>query len=175
MGESLTENLLLVRPVAARPAFTSVPIGYEAIPVHSLDATELGRAYFASVGVGEGWSDLPGAIEDVRAAFNGDYGPLLAESSLALIRAGDIAAAVLTVGGAPWEDVPPGAFVIDLFTDPAHRRRGLARWLLQRAIGSLPSSFDGGPISLRVETENQPAIALYTAEGFRAHLPETND
>jgi ribosomal protein S18 acetylase RimI-like enzyme len=165
--------MLLVRPVAPRPAFNSAPLGYDAIPLHSLDATELGRAYFACVGVGEGWSYLPGAIEDVRAAFNGDYGPLLAESSLALVRAGDIAAAVLTVGAAPWDDVPPGAFVIDLFTDPAHRRQGLARWLLQRAIRSLPLSFEGGPISLRVETENQPAIALYTAEGFRAQAPET--
>jgi len=167
--------MLLARPVAPRPPSSPEPLGYDVVRVHSLDVTELGSAYFAAVGVGEGWSDLSGAVDDMRAAFNGDYGPLLAESSLALVRAGGIAAAILTVGDAPWDDVPPGAFVIDLFTDPAHRRRGLARWLLRRAIGSLPSRFDAGPIALRVQAENQAAIALYTAEGFRAHVPEAMD
>ncbi|MEO6821170.1 MAG: GNAT family N-acetyltransferase, partial [Candidatus Nanopelagicales bacterium] len=59
---------------------------------------------------------------------------------------------------APWDDVSDGPFVIDLFTDPAHRRRGLATWLLSEAIRRLPAVAPDGVVGLRVKANNAAAL-----------------
>jgi ribosomal protein S18 acetylase RimI-like enzyme len=64
----------------------------------------------------------------------------------------------------------PGApdcpWLIEVFTDPEHRRRGLARGLLSVACGELAAA--GEPqVGLTVSTGNAAALALYTSLDFR--------
>jgi GNAT superfamily N-acetyltransferase len=161
------DNLVLVRPVFPRPGLVEVPPGYLVLSVVSRSHDELGQAYFNATGSGESWTTMEGAIEDISAAFAGEYGPTLPRSSLALTAGTDLAAVIFTVERATWGDVPDGPFVIDLFTDPAHRRRGLATWLLFEAIRCLPAVAPGCLLGLRVETKNHAALALYENLGFR--------
>ncbi|MBI5160372.1 MAG: GNAT family N-acetyltransferase [Micrococcales bacterium] len=75
--------------------------------------------------------------------------------------------AILTVIRAPWDDAPDCPFVIELFVAPeARRRSGLGRTLLRTAAAAL-SARGESRLALRVERDNHPALALYTAEGFR--------
>jgi ribosomal protein S18 acetylase RimI-like enzyme len=53
----------------------------------------------------------------------------------------------------------------DLYVAPPHRRRGIARTLLQHVISSARAA-GVLRVSLQTETENIPAIRLYTAAGF---------
>lgn len=48
--------------------------------------------------------------------------------------------------------------------DPAHQRRGTGRALLAELLRVADTH--GGPVFLEVRTDNDPAIALYTAHGF---------
>ncbi len=54
--------------------------------------------------------------------------------------------------------------VWSLFVDPAHRRRGLATALIERA--KLFAAKEGVPLFLRVAADNYPAIELYRARKF---------
>ena len=54
----------------------------------------------------------------------------------------------------------------DLWVDPAHRRRGLARRLVEEAIGAGRSA-GARRIGLQTEVDNAPALALYQELGFR--------
>lgn len=55
---------------------------------------------------------------------------------------------------------------IELMVDPAHRRCGVGRALLQTAQGRARSSGVLRKLSLAVLSDNAPAIALYRALGF---------
>ncbi len=55
-----------------------------------------------------------------------------------------------------------------LFTDPAFRRRGLARQVMA-ALVDLGAERGATTVWLHVETDNPPALALYESLGFRTH------
>ncbi|MEU4421902.1 GNAT family N-acetyltransferase [Actinoplanes sp. NPDC024001] len=57
-------------------------------------------------------------------------------------------------------------FVRDLFVTPDQRRTGTARALLERVIADARAA-GAIRVSLQTEPENEPALALYTAAGFR--------
>lgn len=142
---------------------------YRVRPSRPTDADRLGALYFGSYEAGEASSSLAEAIADVRASFAGEYGDYLFDASPIVEHGSEIVAAVMTVARAPWDDTPDCPFVIELFTDRRHRRRGLAADLVRRAASSL------GPgdtsIALRVAADNTAALALYERLGFRRWEP----
>jgi ribosomal protein S18 acetylase RimI-like enzyme len=54
----------------------------------------------------------------------------------------------------------------DLYIAPQHRRRGIARTLLQHVIDDA-SAAGAYRVSLQTEADNTPALTLYTAAGFQ--------
>ncbi|GAA2374363.1 GNAT family N-acetyltransferase [Nonomuraea africana] len=131
------------------------------------DAEELGRLYFESYAPGVACASLAEAIEEIRAAFKGDFGDLWTEASAVVESQGELVTATLVVHRAPWPDTPDCPFVTDLFTAPRWRRQGLARTLLARSL-TRASMIDRPRLALRVESTNKPAVALYQALGFHA-------
>jgi ribosomal protein S18 acetylase RimI-like enzyme len=102
----------------------------------------------------------------MEAAFAGEYGELWLEASL--VATNDDAAlvsAIQVVHRAPWDDTPDCPFVIELFTARAHRRRGLGRALMMRAMDVVAEAGQR-TIALRVHPENMPALSLYRRLGF---------
>ncbi|MCO6010330.1 GNAT family N-acetyltransferase [Actinoallomurus purpureus] len=99
------------------------------------------------------------ATEDVRLAFDGEYGAFLPEASFVAEEGGrPVAAALVTV----WTGVPLLAF---LFTAPSHTGRGLARRLIHATMGALAErGYDR--LSLAVTEQNTRARALYESMGF---------
>lgn len=131
-------------------------------PITGADLDELADAYWRTYLDTEHEFAFDDAHDDVERYFAGGYGPPVPSASLA-IRVGErIVGAVLTVREAPYPDVPPTPFVIDLFVVPQHRRVGLGRALMVAAIGAVPDE----TVGLRVESDNVPAAALYRELGF---------
>jgi N-alpha-acetyltransferase 10/11 len=161
------DQLTLVRPNLPPPA-PVLPAGYRLRPCSAEDVEPLGRRYFDSYDPGVAGATVDEAIADIRAAFAGEYGELWPAASLvATSDEGGIAAAVQVVRRAPWPDTPDCPFVIELFTAPGHRRRGLARALLAGAL----TVAGRREVALRVSADNRPALALYRDLGFRDWRP----
>lgn len=151
-----------------------LPGGYGVGPVRRSDAEALGRLYFDAYPPGVVGETVAEAIADIHATFEGAYGDLWPEGSGAIVHDGAPVAAILTVRRAPWDDTPDGPFVIELFTDRAHRWRGLAR----RLVGDcLTAARDAGEeaVGLRVDAENVAARALYASLGFVPWPQEERD
>jgi N-alpha-acetyltransferase 10/11 len=162
--------LTLVRPDLPPPV-PALPAGYRLRPCSADDVEPLGHRYFDSYDPGEACATVDEAVADIRAAFAGEYGELWPAASLvATAGEGDVVAAVQVVRRAPWPDTPDCPFVIELFTAPAHRRRGLARALI---AGSLAVVADAGrpALALRVSATNRAALGLYRDLGFRDWRP----
>jgi GNAT superfamily N-acetyltransferase len=163
MGRLLT----LVAAIEQRRAgAVGLPAGYACGPARPDDAKALGRLYFAAYEPGVAGETVAEAVADVRATFDGAYGEFWPAGS-SVVRHQDVpVAAVLAVRRVPWDDTPDCPFVVELFTDRAHRRRGLARALL---VGCLAAARAAGEpaLALRVDAENAAARALYAALGFR--------
>jgi GNAT superfamily N-acetyltransferase len=110
---------------------------------------------------------LDEAGTDVRAARAHEYGRWLPDACLAAWRADLLLGAVITVLDPPWDDVPPGPFVTDLFVVPEVRRRGVGRALLTAARRAAADA-GSGEVGLRVDDTAPEARALYASAGFRA-------
>ena len=132
-------------------------------PIGEADIEAVGRLYAASFPV-EVVGDEAAAIADVRASWDGEYGVWLPSASLLAEVDGRPAAAILVVDSPPWEDVSDLVFIIDLFTDPAHRGRGLGEALVRSALSAVEP---GRVVGLRVDDENEAAVRLYRRLGFQ--------
>lgn len=152
--------MLYVRE-AAPVAVASPPPGVVLREPSAADTEGLGRLYYVAYEPAVAESEAA-AIEDIRITFEGSYGPLdLAGSRLAV--AGDeLIGAVLVVDRAPWPDTPDCPFIIELFTSPRWRRRGLATALLTTCIAHHPTRY-----ALNVLPGNTPALNLYKHLGFQ--------
>ncbi|MFO7299252.1 MAG: GNAT family N-acetyltransferase [Actinomycetes bacterium] len=128
------------------------------------DAAELGRLYFASYPPGVAGATAVEATADIEASWDGLYGELWEEASV-VAEADRIVGALLTVRRAPWDDTPPGPFIIELFVDPGWRRRGVARELLRLCLLRLEEA-GTGTVGLRVAADNTAALRLYGSLGF---------
>lgn len=138
--------------------------GYTLRPVDQNDSDQLAELFF-SIYSGSVVEELALAVEEIRMTFAGDFGELLVDLSPVALYNGRIVSAVMTVKQAPWENTPDGLFVIEVFTDPQHRRKGLARAGLTRmAADATAQGFK--TVGLRVECENDSAMALYRSLGF---------
>ncbi len=126
------------------------------------DLDAVGRTYFESSPAGTVGA-LADAVQDVRASWRGEYGRWVPAGCLLVPGPQhEVLAAILTVQDPPWPDVSDHFFIIDLFTHPRHRGRGLGGLLVQTAVAALQDR----PVGLRVESTNTTAVALYEKHGF---------
>ncbi len=151
----------------AKPSFSHEPIpGVQFRPIAQEDLPAVGEAYWRTyLGTPEEMS-LEEATADVLAAWKGEYGTLLSSSSFGAWRDGVLAGAILTVSDPPWDDVPRGPFIIDLFVLPEHRRSGIGRALVQKVLMAQQVE-----VGLRVDDSATAARRLYQQLGFRFISP----
>ncbi len=159
-------TIVLITTICPQPEEPRLPAGYTLRPCRPADIADLGRLYFESYEPGVACSDLSEAIDDMEAAFNGAYGQLWHEASLVAVGQDEqIVAAIQVVQSAPWEDTPDCPFIIELFTSPGYRRRGLARALLHASM-KVVCEGNHRHLALRAARDNLPAMALYGSVGF---------
>lgn len=139
-------------------------------PARVEESESLGALYFESYPAGVAGEDLVEATDDIRASFDGAYGDLIESATLVAVEEDQLIGAVMTVRGAPWDGVPDSPFIIELFVDPTHRRRGIARSLLSHAMSSL-REIGANRVGLRVDADDEAAVALYTQMGFTEFHP----
>ncbi|MFI5693142.1 GNAT family N-acetyltransferase [Kribbella sp. NPDC051586] len=147
---------ILVRP--AGPVHTAAVPGVVLRAPSLEDTFLLGRLYFEAYEPGVASSTETEAIEDIELTFEGHYGVLDLNLSRLAWSGDELAGAMLIVKRAPWPDTPDCPFIIELFTAPSYRRRGIARLLLACCATST--------VALRVEDSNAPALTLYRDLGF---------
>jgi ribosomal protein S18 acetylase RimI-like enzyme len=105
------------------------------------------------------------AVAELSASLGGAWGVPWPEASLAAWRDGELAGAVLAVRRPSWKDAPGYPWLIDVFTDPCHRRAGIARALIGAACRVMSTA--GEPrVGLTVDDENRAALTLYKSLGF---------
>lgn len=68
-----------------------------------------------------------------------------------------------TIGGFRLSVMPDAVGIYGFAVDPAYQRRGLGRRMLAEACALAPA---GRRVTLEVDTDNAPAIALYRSSGF---------
>jgi ribosomal protein S18 acetylase RimI-like enzyme len=159
---TLARPLDLARPPAAYPR----PGGYSVRPSEPADINPLAELYFASCQPRAEVATPKQARVEMAASFAGDFGELWLELSfVACHTQHGLTSAIQVVRRAPWDDTPPGPFVIELFTSPDHRRQGLGRHLLAEALRGAAEAGEK-VIGLRVESENTTAVSLYRDLGF---------
>jgi ribosomal-protein-alanine N-acetyltransferase len=161
-------QLTLTRPLdlASQPAEHPCPEGYSVRPTEPADIDSLAELYLASYPPTAEVATLQQARAEMAASFAGDFGPLWLDlSGVACDGERRLVSTIQVVRRAPWDDTPPGPFVIELFTSPDHRRHGLGRHLLIEALRGATTSAET-VIGLRVESENAAAVSLYRDLGF---------
>jgi ribosomal protein S18 acetylase RimI-like enzyme len=150
----------------APPAVSLPPAGFAVRPSKRADIDQLAALYLGSYPPGQGAATLRQAQREMEGSFTGEFGPLWLDLSLVASDGEQrLVSAIQVVRRAPWDDTPPGPFVIELFTSPEHRRRGLGRHLLLEALRGAAEAGET-VIGLRVESENTAAVALYRDLGF---------
>lgn len=169
----MTQLLTLITTLPDSPKLRDVriPSPYEARAADVGDTDELGHLYFEAYEPGAGCESLPEAIDDIRASFAGEYGELWSEASLVVEHDHSLSGAILTVRRAPWESTPDCPFIIELFVDKSHRRRGLGRSLVQMCMATAAESKEPA-VALRVADDNHAARALYRSLGFSEWHPQ---
>lgn len=136
------------------------------------DVDALGSLYWDSYPKGAAAVDLEDATEEMEGVFEGEYGKPLEAASLVAVEAdGRLIGCIQTVTEAPWEGVPRGPFVVELFVHPEHRRRGLGSVLLLAAArGCAESGWEQIALNVQEETSAE-AIYLYRKLGFEEIEP----
>jgi N-alpha-acetyltransferase 10/11 len=147
------------------------PAGYAVREFRSRDIDEVGSLYFASYDSGLASETLGEAMADIRDTFDGAYGELWDEASLVATHDGDIVAVLLTVRRTPWDDAPRCPFVVEIFTERGHRRRGLAMHLMERCLAEIAEDEEARALALRVRESNGSALELCRVLGFRRWGP----
>ena len=150
-------------PLPATPSV--LPDRYVLREMRREDLEAVGRLYFEAYDPGVACATLEEAVDDTVASFDGDYGEFWFEASPVILHGDEVVAAVMTVRRAPWDDVPDCPFIIELFTDRAHRRQGLARHLIASVVETIRSA-GGTAVALRVDEANIPARRLYGSPGL---------
>jgi ribosomal protein S18 acetylase RimI-like enzyme len=143
------------------------PLSPEGIHVRGIEEGDLeavGGLYYSAGYPDEAVGHAADAVAEIRASWDGAYGAWVPEASLLAEHDGALVAAILIVDSPPWEDVTDLVFIIDLFTVPALRGRGIGRLLVRTALAVVGVSREVG---LRVDSENEPAVRLYRSLGFR--------
>lgn len=143
------------------------PEGIELATLTRYDIPALASLYLAAYDHRFTAEDLLEAVEEMRMAFNGEFGKPLDNSFVGAWIDGELVGAILLTVTSPWEDIPDGVPIItDLMVDPNHRGQGIATALVgEIALRVKKAGYDS--ISLRVDLhEAAPAAQLYTSLGF---------
>ncbi len=110
---------------------------------------------------------LEEATAEWQATMVGEYGAIWPAASPQFMVQGKLVGSLLTVLEAPWNDLPPGPFLIELFIAPEFRRKGIATWLLALAAEACLRE-QKATLALRVLNANTNAKHLYAKLGFKA-------
>ena len=105
------------------------------------------------------------AVAEMQSAFDGDWGVLWPEASPAAWIGDHVVGVVQTVRRPSWDGTDDCPWIIEVFTDPKHRRSGFARALIRVACRVIEASNEQR-VGLTVDDDNTPAIALYRSLGF---------
>lgn len=145
----------------------AVPPGVRFRPQEVSDVAALGALYWDAYPKGVAAVDPEDAVEEMEGVFEGEYGtPLEAASLVAVAPDDQLVGCIQTVTDAPWEGTPKGAFVIELFVHPDHRRHGLGRALLLSAAAACEQAgWTSLALNLQEETAAE-AVHLYRKLGF---------
>lgn len=162
MGNEPTQLTLIADVERILRAPRSLPEGVTARATVPSDEAALARLYFEAYPRAH-CPTMADAEHELRITFQGEYGELDLRASPVVIADDTIACSAMTVFGGPWDDVPPGPFLIEMMVHPDHRRRGLAAFAIQEAARRIA----GGTIALRVMSDNPSARALYEHLGFQ--------
>jgi ribosomal protein S18 acetylase RimI-like enzyme len=153
-----------VRTVIDRGA--ALPGGMTVRPIAETDLPVLADTFRRAYGPAIAGNPQDPAAE-MASALDGTWGEFWPEASPAAWSGAELAGVVLSVRRPSWENVPAYPWLIDVFTDPRHRRAGIARALIARAAGVLDAV--GEPrVGLTVDDGNVAALALYRSLGFSA-------
>ena len=143
--------------------------GYSTRTTSERDKPALADLYFAAY-TREIVSDLKAAQDEIERTFDGEYGRLDLEASPIATYRRALVGSIMTVKEAPWDDTPPGPFIIEVMIHPNHRGRGLAAHIMATAAQRL-ASMGKKTVALRVMSDNQKALSLYRKLGFVAWNP----
>ncbi|HEX9710516.1 MAG TPA: GNAT family N-acetyltransferase [Candidatus Thermoplasmatota archaeon] len=164
----LARALMLRDLTKGLPAPPPVPAGYTVVPPDPSRSDEWSRFALEAY---RGTTDFAViTLEESEAAYRrlyarflgGEFGPYARGMSFAAVPEGGAgpAAVLHTVF------VGPDPYVGDLSVHPAHRRRGLGRALLLRALSAYAAA-GAKRAGLTATEQNRPAYALYRSVGFQ--------
>jgi ribosomal protein S18 acetylase RimI-like enzyme len=108
------------------------------------------------------------AAAEMASAFDGSWGVLWPDASPGAWLASELVGVVQAVRRPSREsmpDAPDCPWLIEVFTDPRHRRAGLARALMVVACGVMDAAGEGR-VGLTVDDDNVAAVALHKSLGF---------
>ena len=144
----------------------SRPTGIPVRPIEARDLPELTRMHSHAYADGPAHphGGNPGWIADL---FDGIHGSPVTEASLVTTAPdGRLTAAIITTDTTLGDERSTVAFIAELFTDPDHRRQGLAEELLHRCMHALHST-GRTTVAVSVDSSNAAAMALYLSRDFR--------
>jgi N-alpha-acetyltransferase 10/11 len=140
------------------------PAGLTMRSIADVDVTILAEMYLRAFGPAAAGS-LNDAVAEMKAAFDGAWGALWPDASPAAWIGGELAGVVQSVRRPSWEGAPDCPWLIDVFTDPRHRRAGIARVLIGAACRVMSAAGELR-VGLTVDDGNLPAVTLYASLGF---------
>ena len=140
-----------------------VPDDVEVRPTSHADVAALAELYVRAYGLGP--DALGDAVTEMESAFDGTWGTLWTEASPVAWIGSTPVAVVQTVRRPVMDDALACPWLIEVFTDPAHRGAALARSLLVRAC-SVVADAGEQRVGLTVDIDNVPAMTLYRSLGF---------
>jgi N-alpha-acetyltransferase 10/11 len=141
----------------------AIPDGVKVLPVAQADIPVLSHLYRRAYAR---WDlSFEDAVAEMESAFDGTWGELWPEASLAAWIGDDPAAVVLAVRCPPMDDAPGYPWLIEVFTDPHRRRTGLARIVIT-VSGRVMVAAGEERVGLTVDDNNLAAVALYQSLGF---------
>jgi GNAT superfamily N-acetyltransferase len=141
----------------------ALPGGVAVRPIADTDIPALAATYLCAYGPAAG--NLEDAASEMASAFNGTWGALWPEASPVAWKDDELVGVVQSVRRPSMEDAPSCPWLIEVFTDPRHRRAGIARALIVIACRVLDAAGECR-VGLTVDDDNVPALGLYRSLGF---------